>query len=191
MPNFTNKVSVQEMLGTNDADNTFTSSSVTANRSGSIFERLQDLIEQSDRNVVTGAALLVTGTTVFTVAGGPIIIQALLSLCMVGSDSTAATLQWSADGTVGAATTFTAASASRANQAAGDMIVCNFTALATAPDLVAAGVGLGPVLTKSGIIVPAGIITTTVGSGPTTTGTYKHYMRFRPLAPGVTVTAAF
>jgi hypothetical protein len=31
----------------------------------------------------------------------------LLSICMVGGDSTAATLQWSADGTVGAATTFT------------------------------------------------------------------------------------
>jgi hypothetical protein len=56
--------------------------------------------------------------------------------------------------------------------------------------LVTAGVGLGPVLAR-GVIVPAGIITTTIGSGPTTTGTYKHYLRYRPLGTGITVTAAF
>jgi hypothetical protein len=44
----------------------------------------------------TGAALLVNGTTVFTVAGGPILITHLLSYVIVGGDSTAATLQWSA-----------------------------------------------------------------------------------------------
>lgn len=190
MVNFTNKQSLFEMIGSNDADNVYSSSLVAANETGSIFERLQYQKEQSDRSVVSGAALLTTGMTVFTIAGGPIHIFALLSICMVGSDSTAATLQWSADGTAGSATTFTAASASRANQAAGDMIICNFTALSTAPDLVANGVGLGPVLTR-GVIVPAGIITTTVGSGPTITGTYKHYMRYRPLGTGISVTAAF
>lgn len=177
-------------VGFDSADNGFPTTRVVANRTGSVYERLSDLEDQAERSLVTGAALLVTGTTVFTIAGGPIHIFSLLSICMVGADSTAATLQWSADGTVGAATVFTAASASRANQAAGDMIICNFTALSTAPDLVTAGVGLGPVLTR-GVIVPAGIITTTVGSGPTTTGTYKHYMRYRPLATGVTITAAF
>jgi len=138
----------------------------------------------------TGAAILANGTTLFTVAGGPIKILDLFCYCIVGGDAAASTLQYSADGTVGAATTFTGASASRANQAAGDMIICNLTALSTAPDLVAAGVGLGPVLAR-GVIVPAGIITTTVGSGPTTTGTYKHYLRYRPLGTGVSVTAAF
>jgi hypothetical protein len=44
---------------------------------------------------------------VFTVAGGPIRFIDLVSYVIVGGDSTAATLQWSADGTVGAATTFT------------------------------------------------------------------------------------
>lgn len=177
-------------VGFNSADNGQSTSSVLANRTGSVLERLTDLEDQAERAVVTGAALLVTGTTAFTIAGGPIHIFCLLSICMVGADSTAATLRWSADGTAGSAATFTGASASRASQAAGDMIVCNFTALTTAPDLVANGVGLGPVLTN-GIIVPAGIITTTVGSGPTTTGTYKHYLRYRPLGTGVTVTAAF
>lgn len=177
-------------IGANTASNGYSSSLVTANRDGSFLERNEDVIEQAARAVVSGAALLVTGTTVFTVAGGPIKILNLLSICMVGADATAATLQWSADGTAGSAATFTGASASRANQAAGDMIICNLTALTTAPDLVANGVGLGSVVTR-GVIVPAGIITTTVGSGPTTTGTYKHYLRFEPLANGVSVTAAF
>lgn len=190
MVNFTWNGSLQDLIGGNDADNVFSSSLVVANRDGSLFERIEDVIDQSDRFAQTGAGLLVTGTTVFTIAGGPILIYSLLSICQVGSDSTAATLQWSADGTLGAATTFTGASLSRASQAAGDMIIANLTALTTAPDLVPAGVGLGPVATR-GIIVPAGIITSTVGSGPTTTGTYKHYLRYTPLANGVSVTPAF
>lgn len=149
------------------------------------------LLRHAERSVSTRApALLVTGATIFTVSGGPIHITELISLCMVGGDATAATLRWDADGTVGAATAFTAASLSRANQAAGDMIVCNFTALATAPDLVPAGVGLASVKTR-GIIVPEGIITTTVASGPTVTGTYLHFMRYDPLGRDVTVSAAF
>ena len=153
----------------------------------SLAEVLREIYDQAEKAVSTAAALLVTGTTKFTIAGGPILITQLLSICQVGSDTTAATLQWSADGTQGSAATFTGASASRASQAAGDMIICNFTALTTAPDLVANGVGLGPVIARTGIIVPAGIITTTVGSGPTTTATYTHHLRYRPLARGVTV----
>lgn len=142
----------------------------------------------------TGAALLVNGTTVYTVAGGPILITHLLSYCIVGGDATAATLQWSADGTVGAATTFTAASASLANLIAGAVVYNNFTALTTAPVITqTAGVALaGPTTsTGGGIYVPAGIITTVIGSGPTTTATYQHFMRWIPMARGVTVTAAF
>ncbi len=142
----------------------------------------------------TGAALLVTGTTVFTVAGGPILITHLLSYVIVGGDSTAATLRWSADGTVGAATTFTGASSSLASLAAGGVVYCDFTTLATAPVITqTAGVALaGPTTsTGGGVYVPAGIITTTIGSGPTVTATYQHFMRWIPLARGVTVTAAF
>lgn len=144
--------------------------------------------------VSTGAALLTTGTTVFAVAGGPIRIIDLVSYVIVGGDSTAATLQWSADGTVGAATTFTGASSSLASLAAGGIVYCNLTALTTAPVITqTAGVALaGPTTsTGGGIYVPAGIITMTIGSGPTVTATYSHYMRWVPLARGVTVTAAF
>jgi hypothetical protein len=136
------------------------------------------------------AAVMVTGTTIFTVAGGPIFIDELISLCLTPNDATASTLQWSADGTVGAATTFTGASASLASAIAGTMAVCNFTALSTAPDLIVAGVGLASVKTR-GIIVPAGIITTTIAVG-STTGTWNHFRRWRPMANlETTVTPAF
>lgn len=142
----------------------------------------------------TGAALLVNGTTAFTVAGGPIRISDLFSYVIVGGDATAATLQWSADGDVGAATTFTGASSAVTSLAAGGIVYCNFTALTTAPVITqTAGVALaGPTTsTGGGIYVPAGIITMVIGSGPTVTATYKHFMRWMPMAQGVTVTAAF
>jgi hypothetical protein len=140
-------------------------------------------------SVTRTPAVMVTGTTVFVVGGAPVFIEELLSLCITANDATASTLQWSADGTVGAATTFTAASASLASFAAGGMVVCNLTALATAPDLVTTGVGLASVKTR-GVIVPEGIITTTIGVG-STTGTFRHYMRWRPLGPGAFVNPAF
>lgn len=142
----------------------------------------------------TGAAILANGTTVFTVGGGPIRIVDLLSYCIVGGDAAAATLQWSADGTVGAATTFTGASSSLANSIAGALAYCNLTALTTAPVITqTAGVALaGPTTsTGGGIYVPAGIITMVIGGADTTTGTWKHFMRWIPLARGVTVTPAF
>lgn len=141
----------------------------------------------------TGAAVLVTATTVFTITGGPIRITDLVSYCITTCDATASTLQWSADGTVGAATTFSAASGSLANFAAGGIVYNNFTTINTAPVITqTAGVALyGPTTsTGGGIYVPAGIITMTIGTG-STTGTFKHYMRWVPLGPGVSVSAAF
>jgi hypothetical protein len=181
-------------VGFDSADNGFPTTRVLANRYGSAYERLTDLEDQSRRSVQTGAALLVNGTTVFTVAGGPIRVLDLLSYVIVGGDSTAATLQWSADGTVGAATTFTGTSSALTSLAAGGVVYCNFTALTTAPVITqTAGVALAGTTTSTGggIYVPAGIITMVIGSGPTVTATYKHFMRFEPMAPGVTVTAAF
>src|SRR3972149_771821 len=142
----------------------------------------------------TGAGLLVNGTTVFTITGGPIRITDLVSYAIVDSDSAASTLQWSADGTVGAATTFTGATTSTASLIAGTIIYCNFTALATAPVITqTAGVALaGPTTsTGGGIYVPAGIITMVIGGADTTTSTWQHFMRWYPLGPGISVAAAF
>lgn len=132
-----------------------------------------------DKTIVKPAAVMVTGTTVWTVSGGPIQIISIGAICVTANNATASTLQYSADGTDGAATTITGASASLANVTAGTIVVSVPGTLATAPAVYANGVGIAGTV---GIIVPAGIITTTVGVG-STTGTWKQFIRYKPLTP--------
>jgi hypothetical protein len=143
---------------------------------------------------VTGAALLTNGMTVFTITGGFIRITDLFSVNVVDADAVAATIQWSADGTLGSAVTITAASASVASVAPGGIVNCDFTTLATAPVIAANGVALqGPTAATGGsVIIPAGVLTLVIGSGPTTASTWMHIMKWDPLgSPEVTVTPAF
>ena len=125
------------------------------------------------------AAVLVNGTTVFTVRGGPIQIISIGAVCITANGATATTLQYSADGTDGAATTITGASASLANVTAGTIVASVPGTLATAPAVYANGVGIAGTV---GIIVPAGIITNVVATGPTT-GTWRQFIRYIPLSP--------
>jgi hypothetical protein len=132
------------------------------------------------------ATALTNAATIFTIAGGPIVIDYLVSICIATGDGGAATLQYSADPTVGAAATISGATGSLATAVAGSMVSFVGTALATAPTFLATGHGViatGP----SRIAVNAGVITTTVG-GSASTATWKHYMRYSPMSSGVTVT---
>lgn len=142
---------------------------------------------------VTGASILTNGMTVFTIAGGFIRITDLFSENVVDSDAAAATIQWSADGTLGSATTITGASASVASVAPGGIVNCDFTTLATAPVIAANGVALqGPTTSTGGsVIIPAGILKLVIGGADTTTTTFRHIMRWIPLSSSATVTAAF
>lgn len=145
---------------------------------------INDILSQPAlKTVVRGAATLVNGTTVFTVAGGPIIIKQIIAVCKTANNATASTLQFSADGTDGAATTITGASASLANAAAGSIVATVPGTLATAPALYANGVGIAGTV---GIVVPAGIITTVVGVG-STTGTWQLIIRYESLGGDVEV----
>jgi hypothetical protein len=143
----------------------------------------QSLQEQ----VATSAtAVMVNGNTLFTVAGGAIKVEALYSICVSGNNGTASTLQYSVTPTVGAgSTTISAASASLASAAAGATVTLAGTALATAALLSANGPNL--IANPGTILVPAGTITAVIGVG-STTGTWKHVIRYKPLAVGVTVT---
>ena len=136
----------------------------------------------------SATAVMVNGDTIFTIAGGPIEILQLQSVCISANNGTASTLQYQSTPTVGTATTISGASASLANAAAGDTVTLNATALSTAPDLVATtsgGVQLGAAVANR-IVIQAGTIKAVIGVG-STTGTWKHYISYRPLAPGVTV----
>lgn len=131
-----------------------------------------------------GAAVLTNGQTLFTVSGGPILVQKLIGYCITANDATASTFQASADPDVGVATTITGASASLANAAAGASIICSFATAATAPAVVAAGVGVAAQSTK--VFIPQGIITAVVGVG-STTGTWEWYLQYEPLSKDVVV----
>jgi hypothetical protein len=163
----------------------FPSAALPANNV-SLAEVIREAYDQQEKSASGSTAVMVNGDTIFTIANGPIEILALVSECITVNDGTASTLQYTADPTVGAATTFSGASASLASAAAGSGVVLNGTALATAPDLVDPLVGLTGVHTR-GVIVGAGVIKIVIGVG-STTGTWKHYIRYRPLARGVTVT---
>jgi len=137
-----------------------------------------------ERTVLKAAAVMVNADTLFTVAGGSILIEGLVSECVTANDATASTLQYSATPTVGAATTISGATTTLASVAAGYSISILGTALASVPTLSVGGPNLGM---TSPLVVPAGTIKIVIGVG-STTGTWKHYLRYRPLAVGVTVT---
>ena len=132
----------------------------------------------------TQVSTVPTGTTLFTVAGGPIMITGLVSIALTSNGATANTFQYSTVSTLGSlAGTISGASATLANAVAGTVVTLIGTALSTAPVISATGVGL---MTLTPIIVQAGTITMTVGVG-TNTGTWAHYIRYKPLTTGVTV----
>lgn len=148
-----------------------------------VTRSINDVQLDSSYTVSKNAAVLMNGTTIFTIAGGPIIIEEILAICVTANNATASTLQFSADGTDGAATTITGASATLASAAVGTIVATVPGTLTTAPAIYVNGVGIAGTV---GIIVPAGVITTVVGVG-STTGTWQLQMRYRPVVAGVVV----
>ena len=153
----------------------------------SIAEVLREAYDQQEKAVSGSTAVMVNGDTLFTIAGGPIEIVSLISVCVADATATtASTLQYSHNPTAGAATTFSNASASLETVDGGASVVLQGTTLATAPVLNTSGAGIN----ASGgisIILQPGIVTAVIGVG-TTTSTWIHYLRYKPLARGVTVT---
>ena len=147
---------------------------------------VHDGFDQVEKVVSTTGAVMSNALTVFTVAGGPIELRTLISFSSTINDATASTLQYSADPTVGAATALSGVSASLANQAAGSYINITGT-LANAPVITATATAISQ---AGGILIAPGIITLVVAVG-STTGLWKHSLRYVPLDRGVTVTAAF
>jgi hypothetical protein len=141
-----------------------------------------------ERAAQSATAVMVNGTTIFTITGGPIQILELLSVCITANDATASTLQWQSTPTVGTATTITGATATLASATAGTSVLIQPTALSTAPVIVTAangGLHLG-LVAQNHIIVKDGTLKTVIGVG-STTGTWKHYLRYKPLAPNAMV----
>jgi hypothetical protein len=147
------------------------------------------VVDQLERSAVKAAATMVNNQVAFTISGGPIEILDLLSECSTANDATASTLQWRSNPTVGTATTISGATTTLASIAAGATIRVAPTALSTAPVIslaAAGGVQLGTNAANR-ISVQPGTIQMVIAVG-STTGTWKHYLRYVPKAPGVVVT---
>ena len=133
---------------------------------------------------VKSAATMVNGQTIFTVAGSPILILGLVSLCVTSNGATASTLQYSITPTTGAgAQTISAASSSLANATAGASVSLVGTALSTAASYNANGPNLGM---TAPIFCPVGTITMVIGTG-STTGTWEHHLYYWAMGNGVIV----
>jgi hypothetical protein len=145
-------------------------------------------IPSAQNTVKSSIGVMTNGDTVFTVSGGPIRIEELVSVCVTANAATATTMQWSSTPTVGSAATFSGASAALTSATAGTTVRVAPTALTTALVVVAAsagGVQLGTNVANR-IVVKDGIITLVIATGPTT-GTWQHFLTYTPLTPDSTV----
>jgi len=144
-----------------------------------------------ERSVMSSTKVMVNADIVFTIANGPIQILELLSEIITANDATASTMQWQSVPTVGSAATISGATTTLASIAAGATVRVAPTALSTAPVIALAAAGGAQLGTNvaNRIIVNAGTLKLVIGVG-STTGTWRHFLRYIPLNPLVTVTAA-
>jgi len=136
----------------------------------------------------TSPKVMVNADVIFTVTGGPIQIWSLHSECITANNATASTMQYQSVPTVGSAATISGASTTLASIAAGATVLLTPTALSTAPTIAlaaAGGVQLG-LVAQNKIIVNAGTIKLVIGVG-STTGTWRHHIKYIPLSPAATV----
>lgn len=160
-------------------------------RDGSIFSIPYD---NADSVAITASKVMVNGDVIFTITNGPIEIVDLFSVCQTIDDTTASTLQYKSNPTSGTATTISGASSSLATAAIGSTnatVRIAPTALSTAPAVIAStagGVSLGLNVANK-ILVHAGTISIVIGTG-STTGTWKHYLRYRQFSSDTYVVAS-
>lgn len=150
----------------------------------------------SDNAVATSAAALTQiaspGVDLFNITGGPIEILSLFSLFTTVAGATATTLQYLSNPTLGAlALNLSAACTTLSAVAAGTTVTMSGTSAATAPVINLAGSGTAQITTTTErFFAQVGNIAMVVG-GASNTGLVQHFLRYRPLAPGALVTAAF
>ena len=136
-----------------------------------------------DNPVVSATAVMVNGNTIFT-ATGDVTVHDLVSVCVTANNATASTLQYQIVPTIGTSTTISGATTTLASVAAGTIVTLAGDALATAPIISPNGVGLSQA--ARGVHFPAGTLKIVIGVG-STTGTWKHYLRYSPFQAGATV----
>ncbi len=156
-----------------------------AGTTNSIAAYVKGHADLQERIAVSATAVMVNGNTIFTIAGGPIQITSLVSECITANDTTASTVQYAATATGLSQQTISAACTTIASAATHATVSLIGTALSTAAVYNANGVNLG-MSPPGGVVVPVGVIKVVIGVG-STTGTWRHILRYKPLVSGVTV----
>ncbi len=179
-------------IGANSADNSFASTSVVSNRDGSVLERTEYIMDQFlalPRCVASSAKTLTTGNVnMFTIAGGPIKILELVGIVTTVVQAQATSTKITVTTTSPAATVDLSAAAVDLTAAAAGASIrhINTTGILT---VVTAGFvmeGNAFATNDTQYLVPAGTMQINNASA-SNTGVITWYMRYVPLAPGVTV----
>lgn len=179
-------------IGANNADNAYSSSSVVANRDGSVLERQEftfDRFLALPQCVASSAKTLTTGAiNMFTIAGGPIKVLELVGIVTTIVQAQATSTKITVTTTSPAATVdLSAAAVDLTGAAAGASIRhINTTGILT---VVTAGFvmeGNAFATNDTQYLIPAGTIQINNASA-SNTGAITWYLRYVPLAPGVTV----
>jgi len=146
--------------------------------------------DTAEKCVATTAATMTAATdTIFTVAGGPILLLQLVGVFQTVNTGAASTFAIQSNATAGGATALSTASASTSGAAAGTMLTLAATVTGTLVTTAGTQIAVYPTA-GTGWIIPVGTIQAIVGTAGTV-GTVQWYLRYKPLAPGVTVTAGY
>ena len=142
-----------------------------------------------DHVAKTSAKVMVNGDTIFT-AIGDVQILSLVSECYTANDATASTLQYAITKNA-ITTTLCNASASLANDPAGATVLLSASATLAEPPFHTTASGVSINTASRGVRFPGGgVLKTVIGVG-STTGTWKHYIRWEPLEDGAIIVPAF
>lgn len=141
------------------------------------------------KSTVTNSKVMVNADVIFSIVG-EVVVLSLYSVCSTANNTTASTLQYSATNTATTTSqTISGATTTLASAAIGVAVVAQLSALATAP-VISNASGAGIIPTAGMHLSGPTNITTVIGVG-STTGTWKHYVRYSPVTTGSYITAAF
>lgn len=128
-----------------------------------------------------------TSTTVFTVTGGPILLEYLAYEVTTVVQTQACNFKFTSTDTASSTSTDLCANLNITGQAVGTFAYVKMDALATALTATAGGTGLGPTITN-GIVIPVGSVVATTSAS--NTGNIKYHLRYKPLDPNAVVTVS-
>jgi hypothetical protein len=165
-----------------DADNAVVSTAITANADGSLYERDEYAQQVMEKCVSKSQATIATGD-LFAVAGGPIEVVSLIGVVTNTIQTQANSIKLLVDPTAPATDTDLCTATEITTDAIGTVYVITGT-FGNALTEVTAGVGA---TTATKFIIPIGMIE--LNGTASNTGTIVWYLRYKPLALGVTVTA--